>query len=210
MLVERGVNFQFDTAVRVILVEGGMVAGVHTDRGLLKAESYVVALANDAPALLRPIGIDVPIYPVKGYAVTVDIANSSMAPRSSVMDEHSKVMVTRLGNRIRAAGIAEIGGYDRSVDPHRAASVLRAVKALFPQAADYSRIAYWAGLRPMTPDGPPYLGRTAFPNLLLNIGQGSNGWTQACGCGRIVADILDRRVPDIDLGGLTLDRRQSD
>jgi D-amino-acid dehydrogenase len=117
--------------------------------------------------------------------------------------------VTRLGHRIRAAGIAEIGGYDRSAAPRQAASVLRAAKALFPEAADYGRVAYWAGLRPMTPDGPPYIGTTSLTNLLLNIGQGSNGWTQACGCGRIVADILDGRVPDIDLGGLTMDSRGS-
>ncbi len=161
LLVERGVTFQFGTTIRAILIESGAVTGVDTDRGLLKSDSYVVALANEAPALLRPIGIDVPIYPAKGYAVTVDITNESSAPRSSVMDEHSKVMVTRLGDRIRAAGIAEIGGYDRSVMPHQAASVLHAVNALFPQAADYGRVAYWAGLRPMTPDGPPYLGAYA-------------------------------------------------
>ncbi len=209
LLVERGVAFQFGTTIRAILIESGAVTGVDTDRGLLKADSYVVALANEAPALLRPIGIDVPIYPAKGYAVTVDIINESSAPRSSVMDEHSKVMVTRLGDRIRAAGIAEIGGYDRSVTPHQAASVLHAVNALFPQAADYGRVAYWAGLRPMTPDGPPYLGATPLRNLLLNIGQGSNGWTQACGCGRIIADLVDRRAPDIDLAGLTMYRGDS-
>lgn len=208
-LSERGVTFQFDTTIRAILTERGAVTGVSTDRGVLRADRYVVAVATDAPALLRPIGIDVPIYPVKGYAVTAEIINESDAPRSSVMDEHSKVMVTRLGHRIRAAGIAEIGGYDRSAAPRQAASVLRAAKALFPEAADYGRVAYWAGLRPMTPDGPPYLGTTSLTNLLLNIGQGSNGWTQACGCGRIVADILDGRVPDIDLGGLTMDSRGS-
>jgi D-amino-acid dehydrogenase len=205
LLSERGVAFQFDTTIRAILTERGAVTGVSTDRGVLRADSYVVAVATDAPLLLRPIGIDVPVYPVKGYAVTAEIINESAAPRSSVMDEHSKVMATRLGHRIRAAGIAEIGGYDRSAAPRQAASVLRAVKALFPEAADYGRVAYWAGLRPMTPDGPPYLGTTSLTNLLLNIGQGSNGWTQACGCGRIVADILDGRVPDIDLGGLTMD-----
>jgi D-amino-acid dehydrogenase len=207
LLRERGVIFRFDTAIRGIRTEGGTVLGVDTDHGLLQADRYVVALANDAPALLRPLGIDIPIYPVKGYAVTAAITRESDAPRSSVMDEHSKVMVTRLGKRIRAAGVAEIGGYDRSVAPHQAAGVLQAVRALFPEAADYGQIAYWAGLRPMTPDGPPYLGVTPLPNLLLNIGQGSNGWTQACGCGRIVADILDGRAPDIDLGGLTLARR---
>jgi D-amino-acid dehydrogenase len=207
LLSERGVTFLFNTAVRAMLTERGAVSGVDTNRGLLRADSYVMALANDAPALLRPIGIDVPVYPAKGYAVTVDIADEGAAPRSSVMDEHSKVMVTRLGDRIRAAGLAEIGGYDRSVAPHQAASVLGAVKALFPEAADYERVAYWAGLRPMTPDGPPYLGPTSLANLLLNVGQGSNGWTQACGCGRIIADIMDGRVPDIDLGGLTIDGR---
>jgi D-amino-acid dehydrogenase len=208
-LSERGVTFQFDTTIRAILTERDAVTGVSTDRGVLRADRYVVAVATDAPALLRPIGIDVPVYPVKGYAVTAEIINESEAPRSSVMDEHSKVMVTRLGHRIRTAGIAEIGGYDRSAAPRQAASVLRAAKALFPEAADYGRVAYWAGLRPMTPDGPPYLGTTSLTNLLLNIGQGSNGWTQACGCGRIVADILDGRVPDIDLGGLTMDSRGS-
>jgi D-amino-acid dehydrogenase len=209
LLAERGVTFQFGTTIRAIRTDGGTVTGVDTDHGLLRADSYVVALANDAPALLRPLGIDIPVYPAKGYALTAEISNESRAPRSSVMDEHSKVMVTRLGNRVRAAGIAEIGGYDRSVAPHQAASVLHAVKTLFPEAADYGRVVYWAGLRPMTPDGPPYLGATPLRNLLLNIGQGSNGWTQACGCGRIVADILDRRVPDIDLNGLTVASRGS-
>jgi D-amino-acid dehydrogenase len=209
LLLECGVTFQFGTTIRAIRTEGGTVTGVDTDHGLLRADSYVVALANDAPALLRPLGIDISVYPAKGYAVTAEISDEIRAPRSSVMDEHSKVMVTRLGKRIRAAGIAEIGGYDRTAAPYQAAGVLHAVEALFPEAADYQRVTYWAGLRPMTPDGPPYLGATPLRNLLLNIGQGSNGWTQACGCGRIVAELLDRRVPDIDLSGLTMASRDS-
>jgi D-amino-acid dehydrogenase len=120
------------------------------------------------------------------------------------MDEHSKVMLTRLGSRLRAAGVAEIAGYDRSVSTRKAAGVLEAARALFPLAGDYAHVSYWAGLRPMTPDGPPYLGPTPFANLLLNLGQGSNGWTQACGCGRIVADLVSGREPDIDLDGLSL------
>ncbi len=193
--------------MRAIQTEGGEVTGIATDRGVLRADRYVVALASEAPMLLRPLGIDIPVYPVKGYAITIDVGHSSMAPRSSVMDEHSKVMVTRLGNRVRAAGVAEISGHDRSVDQHKAASVLHAARALFPDAGDYGKAAYWAGLRPMTPDGPPYLGATPLRNLLLNVGQGSNGWTQACGCGRIVADIVGARAPDIDLGGLMLEGR---
>lgn len=207
LLRSRGCTFQFDTTVRAIQTEGGEVTGIATDRGVLRADRYVVALASEAPMLLRPLGIDIPVYPVKGYAITIDVGHSSMAPRSSVMDEHSKVMVTRLGNRVRAAGVAEISGHDRSVDQHKAASVLHAARALFPDAGDYGKAAYWAGLRPMTPDGPPYLGATPLRNLLLNVGQGSNGWTQACGCGRIVADIVGARAPDIDLGGLMLEGR---
>jgi len=173
----------------------------------LTADRYVVALANDAPLLLSPLGIDIPVYPVKGYAITLDNMRADRSPRSSVMDEHSKVMVTRLGDRVRAAGIAEVAGYNRNVDKRKAGAVLEAARALFPQAGDYSGVSYWAGLRPMTPDGPPYLGAAPFENLLLNVGQGSNGWTQACGCGRIVADLISARTPDIDLEGLTLKGR---
>lgn len=202
-----GVVFQFDTLVRGVLTEGDAVTGVATSRGILTADRYVVALANDAPLLLRPLGIDVPVYPVKGYAITVDNVQTDHSPRSSVMDEHSKVMVTRLGDRVRAAGIAEVAGYDRGVSPRKAAAVLDAARALFPFAGDYASATYWAGLRPMTPDGPPYLGATRLSNLVLNVGQGSNGWTQACGCGRIIADIVSGRRPDIDLDGLISDRR---
>lgn len=204
MLKSRGVVFHFGTAVTGLVTEGDAVTGVATDRGMFSADRYVVATANDAPALLKPLGIDIPIYPVKGYAITLEIAQAEHAPRSSVMDEHSKVMITRLGDRVRAAGVAEIGGYDRSVSSRKAAGVLEAARALFPLAGDYTRVSYWAGLRPMTPDGPPYLGETPFSNLLLNVGQGSNGWTQACGSGRIVADLASGRQPGIDLDGLTL------
>lgn len=206
-LKSEGVVFQFNTSIGGLVREGDAVTGVVTSGGTLTADRYVVALANDAPALLRPLGIDIPVYPVKGYAITLESVQTAYAPRSSVMDEHSKVMVTRLGNRVRAAGVAEVAGYDRSVSRRKAAGVLEATHALFPLAGDYRQITYWAGLRPMTPDGPPYLGPTRFGNLLLNVGQGSNGWTQACGCGRIVADLVSAREPDIDLDGLTLHRR---
>jgi D-amino-acid dehydrogenase len=206
-LQAQGVTFRFETHVKAIATERGRVAGVVTDRGVLTADRYVVALASDAPALLKPLRINLPIYPVKGYAITLDDARSEFSPRSSVMDEHSKVMMTRLGARLRAAGVAEIAGYDRSADPAKAAGVRDAARELFPLAGDYSKVTYWAGLRPMTPDGPPYLGATPYDNLFLNLGQGSNGWTQACGGGRIVADLIGGRTPDIDLDGLTLATR---
>ncbi len=202
-----GVRFLYNTTVAALTHESGQIAGVVTDRGTLTADCYVVALANDAPALVAPLGIDLPIYPVKGYAITLDGVAADAAPRSSVMDEHSKVMVTRLGSRLRAAGVAEIAGYDRQADPEKSAGVLETARDLFPNAGDYSRVSYWAGLRPMTPDGPPYLGTSPFANLYLNVGQGSNGWTQACGGGRVVADIVAGRTPAIDLDGLTLASR---
>lgn len=207
LLQRQGVVFQFDTTIQRLVSDGGAITGVATSKGTLTADCYVVALANEAPRLLRPLGIDVPVYPIKGYAITIEHADAVLAPRSSVMDEHSKVMVTRLGKRLRAAGIAEVGGYDRAIDRRKIATVVEATRALFPHAGDYEKVTTWAGLRPMTPDGPAYLGATPLPNLMLNVGQGSNGWTQACGCGRIVADIVSRRAPDIDLDGMTLERR---
>jgi D-amino-acid dehydrogenase len=206
-LQDQGVVFKFDTSIHGLLTEGNAVAGIVTSHGKLTADRYVVALANDAPFLLQPLGINIPIYPVKGYAITIESVRLDRSPRSSVIDEHSRVMVTRLGDRVRAAGTAEVAGYDRTVTMRKVKTVLNAVRALFPQAGDYTRASYWAGLRPMTPDGPPYLGATPLRKLLLNVGQGSNGWTQACGCGRIIADLVSERQPDIDLNGLTMDGR---
>lgn len=206
LLRQRGVDFQFNTTVQRLLVEGGRIDGVATDHGVVRADIVVVALASEAVFLLRPVGIDLSVYPVKGYALTVPIDDGAMAPRSSVMDEHTKLMVTRLGGRLRAAGIAEVRGYDTAIEPAKCETVRKSVTDLFPHAADYSRAEYWAGLRPMTPDGPPYLGRTPVENLILSLGQGSNGWTQACGCGQIIADIVSGRAPAIDLDGYGLER----
>ena len=206
LLQEKGVVFRFDAPIQKLISDGVSLNGVITAAGTLIADRYVVALANDSPKLLRPVGINIPVYPVKGYAITIENNQSSKAPRSSVMDEHSKVMVTHLGSRVRAAGIAEIGGYDRSINMRKIETVRETARALFPHAGDYALASYWAGLRPMTPDGPPYLGATPLRNLLLNIGHGSSGWTQACGCGRIIADLVSVRPPDIDLAGLTLER----
>jgi D-amino-acid dehydrogenase len=202
LLHRRGVVFKFDTTMKRLLLEGTRVAGVATDGGTLEADAYVVALGSEAARILRPLSIDLPIHPVKGYSLTIDLDGHVPAPRSSVMDEHYKVMITRLGTRLRVAGIAEIGGFDVSIRPSGPATVLRSLQELFPQAASAggaSAAKAWAGLRPMTPDGPPYLGATGFANLFVNVGHGSNGWTQACGCGRVVADVVSGRRPDIDL-----------
>lgn len=203
----KDVVFHFNTSVQRLVVAGGKVEAAVTTEGVMSADVIVVALGSEAPILLRPLGLRLPIYPVKGYAVTLPIERDDKAPLSSVMDEHSKVMVTRLGNRIRAAGIAELTGYDRAVRDEKCQAVEETVRQLFPLAATQGKAEYWAGLRPMTPDGPPYLGSTPIANLILNLGQGSNGWTQACGCGQIIADIVSGRRPEIDLQGTSYGRK---
>lgn len=200
-LAAAGVTFVFDTTISALRVDGSRVRAVTTDKGNYEADAYVVALASTTPMLLRPLGIEVPIYPVKGYALTAEVACDDDAPRSSVMDEHYKIMVTRLGNRIRAAGMAEVGGYDLAIRDSGRATIARILRELFPRGLDHSKVEVWSGLRPMTPDGPPHLGRCRYDNLYLDVGQGSNGWTQACGCGRIVADLVSGRTPQIDLDG---------
>jgi D-amino-acid dehydrogenase len=210
LLRRRGVVFKFDTTVKRLQPEGTRITGAVTDQGLLVADAYVVALGSAAVDILRPLGINLPIYPVKGYSITIDIDRDTPVPRSSVMDEHYKVMITRLGTRLRAAGIAEIAGYDVSIRPSGPATVLQSLRELFPRAAGDRKAGgwnAWAGLRPMTPDGPPYLGHTGIANLFVNVGHGSNGWTQACGCGRVVADVVSGRPPEIDVEGFSVGAR---
>ncbi len=203
---KRGVRFRFETTVEALQVEGEYMTGVATSAGLLSADRYVVALACGAAPLLAPHGIRLPIQPVKGYSVTLPVARFDRAPRASVMDEHSKVAITRLGNRVRAAGTAELGATDTDAPPERFGKLLRSLRELFPDAAELGRPQYWAGLRPMTPDGPPILGRTPIGGLFVNVGHGSQGWSMACGSGRILAHVVADRAPDINLDGLTLAR----
>jgi D-amino-acid dehydrogenase len=206
LLRRRGVLFKFNTGVKRLVRDRARISGAITDDGALDADAYVVALGSAAARVLRPLGLDLPIYPVKGYSITLDLEAMVLAPRSSVMDEHYKVMITRLGTRLRVAGVAELSGYDVSIRRSGPRTLLQSLRELFPQVAaarETGSFKAWAGLRPMTPDGPPYLGATRIPNLYLNVGQGSNGWTQACGCGRVVADIVSGRRPEIDLEGFS-------
>ena len=205
-LQSRGVSFKYHTGVTAILTEGDSVSAVMTTAGPLKAGAYVVALGNYAPMLVAPLGIRLPVYPLKGYSITVPIREHGSTTRTAIMDEHHKVMISRLGDRIRAAGMAELTGFSIDLNPARKALLIRVVQELLPQGLDFDDVAFWAGLRPMTPDGPPILGKTRWRNLLLNSGHGSNGWTQSCGTGKIVADIVNGRQPDIDIEGLTLAR----
>ena len=205
-LESRGVSFKYNTNVKAILSEGDSVSAVMTSAGPLKADAYVLALGNYAPMLVAPLGIRLPVYPLKGYSITVPIRDRGSTTRAAIMDEHNKVMISRLGDRIRAAGMAELTGYSIDLNPARKALLIRVVQELLPHGLDFDDVEFWAGLRPMTPDGPPILGKTRWRNLLLNSGHGSNGWTQSCGTGKIVADIVSGRQPDIDMEGLTLAR----
>jgi len=179
---------------------------VLTDAGLLKADAYLVALGSHSPLLLKQIGIRIPVYPVKGYSITVPITDASGAPESTVMDETHKVAVTRLGERIRVGGTAELAGYTLKLHDARRQTLEHVVTDLFPRGGDVSRAEFWCGLRPMTPDGTPVVGATRLPNLYLATGHGTLGWTMAAGTGRVLADVISGRAPGIDMSGLTVDR----
>ncbi|CAP41041.1 D-amino acid dehydrogenase [Bordetella petrii] len=207
-LAEQGVSFQYGLQIRALAQEGGRIQGVQAEgrHELITADAYVVALGPQAPFLLRPLGLALPVYPLKGYSITARIDDAARAPRAALMDEYNKVMISRLGDRVRAAGMAELKGYGTAVDPARVAFLQSVVREWFPEGIDLDHAQAWAGLRPMTPDGPAILGKTRYDNLYLDCGHGSNGWTQACGTGKIVADIVAGREPEVDLEGLTAER----
>jgi D-amino-acid dehydrogenase len=201
------VTFRYGTKIERIETSAGQVTGVATTRGSMKADAYVCALGSYSPMMLKPHGLDVPVYPIKGYSLTVPITDETVAPVSTVMDETYKVATTRLGNRIRIGGTAEIAGYDNALRPQRRGPLERSLRDLFPTAGDLSQASFWCGLRPMTPDGTPVLGRAPrISNLFINTGHGTLGWTMAAGSGRVLADLVSGRQPEIDTSDLSLDR----
>jgi D-amino-acid dehydrogenase len=201
-----GVRFTFETEVQKIIGDGPKVNSVVTSRGRRNADAYVVALGSHSAAVLRPLGLRIPVYPVKGYSLTAPITNAEAAPVSTVMDETYKTAITRLGGRVRIGGTAELAGYDFKLRPSRRQALEHSVSSLFPESCDLDRASFWCGLRPMTPDGPPVIGATPIEGLFLNTGHGTLGWTMACGAGRLLADIVGRRPTDIDVGGLGMSR----
>jgi D-amino-acid dehydrogenase len=206
LAAKQGVQFRYGTRIQRLQLAGKQIEGVLTDAGTLKADAYLVALGSYSPLLLKGVGIRIPVYPVKGYSITVPITDASSAPESTVMDESHKVAVTRLGNRIRVGGTAELAGYTLKLHPARRQTLEHVVTDLFPRGGDVSRAEFWCGLRPMTPDGTPVVGATRLPNLFLATGHGTLGWTMAAGTGRVIADVISGRQPGIDLNGLTLER----
>jgi D-amino-acid dehydrogenase len=201
-----GVKFRFDTTVEGLDRVGKKIDGVRTSAGTLKADRYVLAMGSFSPKWLQPIGIRIPVYPVKGYSITVPITDAAGAPESTIMDETHKVAVTRLGDRIRVGGTAELAGYSLNLREPRRATLEHVVTDLFPKGGDVAKATFWCGLRPMTPDGTPIVGPTPLDNLLLATGHGTLGWTMAAGTGRVIADLVSGRRPEIDMQGLTMSR----
>jgi len=201
-----GAQFRFGVSIEAIEHAAGGVTAARTDAGRFTADRYVVALGSYSPALVKPLGIDLPVYPVKGFSITVPISDASGAPESTVMDETYKVAVTRLGDRIRVGGTAQLSGFDLRLDASRRDTLEHVVTDLFPKGGDVREASFWTGLRPMTPDGTPVIGATRIPNLMLCTGHGTLGWTMAAGTGRVMADLIDGKRPAIDMEGLTVSR----
>ncbi len=206
MAQAKGATLRFNEQVQSLLTDGKRITGVVTDQGRVQADAYLVALGSHSPKLLSPLGIEIPVYPVKGYSITVPIADASGAPESTVMDETHKIAITRLGERIRVGGTAELAGYTLRLHEARRRTLMHVVADLFPDGGDLGRSEFWCGLRPMTPDGTPVVGGTGMPNLWLATGHGTLGWTMAAGTARVMADLIGGRKPAIDMDGLTVAR----
>jgi D-amino-acid dehydrogenase len=164
----------------------------------LSADAYVVALGSDSPLLLKPLGIRIPVYPAKGYSATFPLDADSVAPTVSLTDDGHKIVFSRLGNRLRVAGTAEFTGYDMSLNEVRCEALVRRTAAIFPGLVSRDDVEFWAGLRPATPNNVPLIGRSRLSNLYLNTGHGTLGWTMACGTGKLLADLMTGKAPDID------------
>ena len=198
MAQDRGVVFKYNEDVARLEAEGGRVSRVVLKSGDLKADAYVVALGSYSPLLTRPIGLDLAVYPAKGYSASVPIRDEAKAPIVSLTDDSAKIVMSRLGDRMRIAGTAELSGYSTDLNAVRCEALVRRGKEMFPEAGDYDRAQFWTGLRPSTPSNVPLIGKTRFPNLFLNTGHGTLGWTMAAGSGKALADIISGRKPELD------------
>ena len=202
MCEAKGCRFLYDRTILGVRQAGGDVEGVAVrhrgEEETLKADAYVVALGSYSPLLTRPLGIGLPVYPAKGYSASIPIVDSGLAPKVSLTDDEANIVFTRLGDRMRIAGTAELSGYNTDLNPVRCDALIRRAKEIFPGAADYGHATSWTGLRPSTPSNVPIIGRSTIRNLYLNTGHGTLGWTMACGSGRALADIISGRRPQVD------------
>ncbi|ALL63845.1 D-amino acid dehydrogenase small subunit [Paraburkholderia caribensis MBA4] len=205
-----GVRFRFDTRVTALDVRGRSVHGVHVESAVgsetLVANAVVVAAGVDSADLLAPLGVKVPLYPVKGYSATLQIVDDEKSPRAALMDESLKTAITRFGPNLRVAGTAELGNRQTTLREQALQTLMKVLDDWFPHATAPSSAQFWVGRRPMTPDGAPLLGPSGIDGLWINLGHGSTGWAMSLGSGRVVADLITQREPEIDLEGLTLER----
>lgn len=203
---ELGVKFLYGQSVSHLQHDGQRLQGITlADQTTLHADRYVLAAGSYSRDLLLPLGLDIPVYPVKGYSLTLPITNDALAPQSTVLDETYKIAVTRLGDRIRVGGMAELGGFDLRLNPRRRQTLEKVTRELFA-GGDLSQAEFWTGLRPMTPDGTPLVGATPLSNLYLNTGHGTLGWTMACGSAQVLADQIMGVQPAINTEGLDMGR----
>jgi D-amino-acid dehydrogenase len=201
-IVERGGAIVTGATVEELTSDGDKVTHASTDRGLFSGDAYVLALGAESPILARKLGLRLPIYPIKGYSLTIPIGAAKSPPTIACLDEHNLVAISRFGDRLRITATAEFAGYDASHKPSDFAFMKRVTQELFPDGAEYDRAEMWAGLRPMTPTNLPLVGQRRFKNLVLNCGHGHIGWTTSHGSARIAADLIAGRAPAIPLDGL--------
>ncbi|MFU8927683.1 D-amino acid dehydrogenase [Acinetobacter puyangensis] len=202
---DKGVTFKFNQNVERLLVEGNEIKGVLVNGEVLTADCYVLAFGSYSRDFLKPLDLNLPVYPVKGYSLTIPIIDPNFAPQSTVLDESYKIAITRFDQRIRVGGMAELSGYNLALDPQRRATLEMVTQDLFP-GGDLKQASFWTGLRPMTPDSTPIIGETRYKNLFLNTGHGTLGWTMACGSGKLISDIVLGLKPDISTEGLSIQR----
>ncbi|WP_454826198.1 D-amino acid dehydrogenase [Paraburkholderia xenovorans] len=200
-----GVKFRYNTPIDALAMAGDRIAGVKCGEELVRADSFVVALGSYSTQFLSGL-VKIPVYPLKGYSITAPIVNEASAPVSTVLDETYKIAITRFDDRIRVGGMAEIVGFDKSLREARRETLELCVNDLFPGGGDTSKATFWSGLRPMTPDGTPIVGRTPVANLFLNTGHGTLGWTMSCGSGQLLADVMSGKQPAIKADDLSVHR----
>lgn len=202
----RGVTYAYGISVDRIEAEDGRIARIVTDQGAFAADAYVMAFGSYSQLLLRPLNVNPRIFPTKGYSVTIPTEGRNGAPTVSITDIDHRIVYSRLGDRLRIAGTAEFAGYDTRLNEDRARVILEHAQKQFPNGGDFERAEFWTGLRPLTPDGMPVIGKTRYSNLYLNTGHGTLGWTLAAGSGQALADLIDGEIPAIDLSKFSVDR----
>ena len=205
--VEMGVNFEFNTEIKSLQISNDKIASVSTDSGEIKADCYSVSLGSYSTKILSKIGIEIPIYPVKGYSITLPVLSNEDAPQSTIMDEKNKIAITRLGDRIRVAGMAHLTDFDKNLRTKSLDSLMSGLDLLFPKSYESSKETnFWTGFRPSTPDGTPIIGPTPYNNLFLNTGHGTLGWTMSAGSGKLLANLVSGIDPEISTEGIDMSR----